>query len=213
MPEQPVITTNVRDIADFIQEAKEHNIKRVYRDTVDRGKESMHYTAWDPERKTLISAQLTFPEIVELNAMHPGERYSNGFEYVNDKAATTPSSKQKFATILRKLGVSKDITAEFRSVKVDKINKLIDDSALEEHGDAIFTSHESGGFYERELECNALGGLVKRVSIFIERRHHDLSYHIIIKNWNSIFQALCNKHETAFEAAKLQVVPGLVEVK
>lgn len=193
MSEQPVITTNIRSIVDFIREAKEHSIKRVYRDTVDRGKERMHYTAWNPERKTLISGDLTFPEIVELNAMYPGERYSNGFEYVNNMA--------------------KEITAEFRSVRLEKINKLIDDSVMEEHGDTIFTSHESGGFYERELECNALGGLVCRVSILIERRHNELSYHIIIKNWDEIFQKLCNMHEKAFETAKLEVVDGCVEVK
>lgn len=214
MTEQPTIIIQLERIEHFLQEAVEHSITRVYRSVMSRG-EAVSYSAWDPERKTLISGNLTLPAIVELNAAHPGERYSRGFSFdtTGDFIIATTDSKFKLVQALKKLNVAKDVVAEFRSVKVEQINKMIDDSITEETGDKIFTTQESCGFIEKVLECNTAGGLVKTLTVRISRDHRNFSYVIRIDNWSTAFETMLHQYEEPFRKAKVDVVPGSVSTK
>lgn len=211
---QPIVNITVHDIDDFVREALEREIKRVYRESGRNQRpyrcSKNTYTAYDHIRRIFIKGSIIFPEITELERMDAGKNYS-GWEF-NSTATCTPTSKRKFVGMLKQLGVDKEELKLFSSVRVEELHKMIDSSELEEGGATVRTVYKKGGELIRKMKCDFMG-ILDEVTAVVTKDYDRLSYRIDIEYWDKVFDGLCGKHETALVMNSLEVVGGEIEVK
>jgi hypothetical protein len=211
---QPIISIEVYAIEDFIREAQERDIKRVYRGSSSSNRPYRStvntYTAYDPIHRVFVKGGIVFPEIIELERMDAGKNYS-AWDF-GPTATCTPTSKRKFVNILKQLGVDKEEIKSFSSVKVEELHRLIDSSELEEGGADEHTIYKRGGELIREMKCDFMR-VIHDIKVVIKKDYNSLTYRIDIEYWDKLFESLCEVHETALVMNGLEVVGGAIEVR
>ena len=212
MIDQQTVHIEVYDIIDFVKEATERGISRIYRASPEGRKtyEGTRYTAFDFERNVFIGAEIEFPEITALTEFDLGDRYRN-WTFEAD-AHCKPSSKRRFTRALKALGVPQDIIRQYASPAVTDLATLTDSSELEDDGLDIITIHRKGGVVDYSHPCSFMGCIDEiRTRLEFGRGGSSLDYKIIIPNWKSIYKELCDKYEGALR--KFDIVNGSISVR
>jgi len=212
---QPIVTITVHKIDDFVAEVTARSINKIYRRPASTGSAYDYwenlYTAYDPFEKVFIRGSIVFPEIEELNRCNLGKRYHNKWDF-GLEATCEPTSKRRFAQMLKHLGVDKDKVKQFASIKLEELHKLVDDSALEEGGVESFTLIKQGSELSLTLPC-AFMGRISQIKVDITKTYDSATYKITIENWDKIYETLCIAHERPLAEAELCVIDGEIEVK
>ena len=202
------ISIHMQRFTDLLEKVKELGVKEVY---FERESHTIHYSAWDPERRVFLRAPVRLPHTDIILATHryrsdDGIRWDDG----EDGLVARSQNKRDMIKLLRKVNATTEFVQKLAKVKLDELNTLIDASDAESDE---FTIRERRERAEWTLEINAFDGHARTALLRVNRDHQSVDYILEFHNWEAIIDGLRRQQEQPLVSMGVRLIEGKVEIE